>query len=105
MLRLLILFLILSAKVVSSLGDEGSGSDITDDEDDINETTGYKTHTPEKSSGETDDTNLITIIIAAVCVFALAVLAVIAVILFKHHLQKREQGVYSVPVEQQQKHI
>ncbi|KAK3531888.1 hypothetical protein QTP70_034390, partial [Hemibagrus guttatus] len=45
------------------------------------------------------------IIIAAVSVVTLAIVATIAVILFKRHLQRREQGVYSVPVEQDQKCI
>ncbi|XP_058269545.1 uncharacterized protein si:dkey-262k9.2 [Hemibagrus wyckioides] len=105
MLRLFLLTLLLTVKAFETDTD-GSGYVGDDEEDEETQTPG--THLAVKnefSNVDHDDGSTTIIIIAAVSVVTLAIVAIIAVILFKRHLQRREQGVYSVPVEQGQKCI
>ncbi|XDV31972.1 hypothetical protein PO909_002887 [Leuciscus waleckii] len=95
MLRLLILFLIL----------QGSGDD-EDGDGDIKEINGRALEAGpglDKSTGDEDAGGTLVIIIAAVSITVLAIGAIVAIVLFRRYLQNREQGVYSVPVEQGQK--
>ncbi|XP_060744976.1 uncharacterized protein si:dkey-262k9.2 [Tachysurus vachellii] len=110
MLRLLLLTLLLTVKA-SATDTDGSGYYTNnDDEDEEPQGTPYVPHIASEVKNEVgahnadaDDGSTTIIIIAAVSVVALAIVAVIAVVLFTRHLQRREQGVYSVPVEQGQK--
>ncbi|XP_061095937.1 uncharacterized protein si:dkey-262k9.2 [Conger conger] len=114
MLRLLILCLILSTTVTSQ-ETEASGDSDDDDEtagEPIEELTivankGSKSNAElgpfedfDKAPSTGEDGFATTAIIAAVCVVALAAVAIVAVVLVRRHMQKRQQGVYSVPVEQ-----
>ncbi|XP_053363418.1 uncharacterized protein si:dkey-262k9.2 isoform X2 [Clarias gariepinus] len=114
MLRLLLLTLLLTVKADKSDHEASGGEYDTDDEE---QEDGQERITTFENSllaaevknvpddAETEDGHTMVIIIAAVCVVALAIVTVIAVVLFKLHLQRREQGVYSVPVEQGQKGV
>ncbi|XP_046718348.1 uncharacterized protein si:dkey-262k9.2 isoform X1 [Silurus meridionalis] len=110
MLRLLLLTLLLTVKAaMSDINGSGYG-EFSDDE--IEEEVILETTRPpigaEKVMNQfenPDDGNMTIIIIAAVIVGALTILSIIAVVLFKRHLQRREQGVYSVPVEQGEKGV
>ncbi|XP_056099297.1 uncharacterized protein si:dkey-262k9.2 [Rhinichthys klamathensis goyatoka] len=57
----------------------------------------------DKSTGDEAAGGTLVIIIAAVSVTILAIGCIVAILLFRRYLQNREQGVYSVPVEQGQK--
>ncbi|KAJ8289758.1 hypothetical protein GJAV_G00005010 [Gymnothorax javanicus] len=115
MLRLLILCLVLSAAVTSETQEENEASgDNEDDEDGRNivsedQVQGRRIEpvgsgpvpvgTVDSKASDQDGFTTAAII-AAVCVVALAAVAIIAVILVRRHMQNRQQGVYSVPVEQ-----
>ncbi|XP_047676385.1 uncharacterized protein si:dkey-262k9.2 [Tachysurus fulvidraco] len=106
MLRLLLLTLLLTVKA-SATDTDGSGY-YTNNDDEDEEPQGPHTASEVRNevgahNADVDDGSTTIIIIAAVSVVALAIVAVIAVVLFTRHLQRREQGVYSVPVEQGQK--
>ncbi|KAL7832225.1 hypothetical protein AOLI_G00297730 [Acnodon oligacanthus] len=109
MLRLFLLGLILTASIVKSEEPEGSadGDDEGDeDTDGLNSGTlelKNEAHPSGDKNKEDDDGSTTIIIIAAVSVVAVAVIAIIAIVLFRRHLQNREQGVYTVPTEQTQK--
>ncbi|XP_077063997.1 uncharacterized protein LOC143715949 [Siphateles boraxobius] len=115
MLRLLILFLIVQGSAATSEDTEGNSSG-TDDEDGDgnihevrNEGRSVKSEGHEeslgldKSRGEEDGGGTLIIIIAAVSVTILSIGGIVAIVIFRRYLQNREQGVYSVPVEQGQK--
>ncbi|XP_037402337.1 uncharacterized protein si:dkey-262k9.2 [Pygocentrus nattereri] len=111
MLRLFLLGLILTASTVSQKSEEPEGSADGDDEED-EDPAGLSSGTEELKNEERslgnkftgdDDGSTTIIIIAAVSVVAVAVIAIIAIVLFRRHLQNREQGVYTVPTEQTQK--
>ncbi|CAM4555332.1 unnamed protein product [Leuciscus chuanchicus] len=109
MLRLLILFLILqgSAATEDTEGNSSGGyGDDEDDDGDIKEINGRVLEAGpglDKSTGDEDAGGTLVIIIAAVSITVLAIGAIVAIVLFRRYLQNREQGVYSVPVEQGQK--
>ncbi|XP_036421162.1 uncharacterized protein si:dkey-262k9.2 [Colossoma macropomum] len=111
MLRLFLLGLILTASVSQNSEDyEGSGNGDDEPDEDSDDITSSGTmelknevqSSPDKDAGDDDGSTMI-IIIAAVSVVAVAVLAIVAIVLFRRHLQNREQGVYTVPTEQTQK--
>ncbi|XP_067306396.1 uncharacterized protein si:dkey-262k9.2 [Pseudorasbora parva] len=121
MLRLLFLFLIIQGSAVKSEDTEGTSSGSFGDDEDaddeyssdvINPYNGVqvKSEVPEadpgldKSTGgeEAGGTTLV-IVIAAVSVTVLAIASIVATVFFRRYLQRREQGVYSVPAEQGQK--
>ncbi|KAK7156738.1 hypothetical protein R3I94_006698 [Phoxinus phoxinus] len=122
MLRLFILFLILQGSAAASDDTEGnsSGNDgpYVDDEDfeggdKINkgrsgspllESEGpVASPGSDRSKGDEAGGDTLVIIIAAVSVAILAIGGIVAIVLFRRYLHRREQGVYSVPVEQGQK--
>ncbi|MCJ8740334.1 hypothetical protein PDJAM_G00057670 [Pangasius djambal] len=103
MLRLLLLALLLTVKADKSDRD-GSGDGFFQDG------MQFGPHVASEVKNDPEDIDneegsITFIIIAAVSVVALAIVAVIAVVLFRRHLKRREQGVYSVPVEQGQKGV
>ncbi|KAK7172080.1 hypothetical protein R3I93_004394 [Phoxinus phoxinus] len=120
MLRLFILFLILQGSAAASDDTEGnsSGNDgpYVDDEDFGNKMTEGRSGSPllesegpvaspgsDRSKGDEAGGDTLVIIIAAVSVAILAIGGIVAIVLFRRYLHRREQGVYSVPVEQGQK--
>ncbi|MCI4386099.1 hypothetical protein PGIGA_G00058230 [Pangasianodon gigas] len=109
MLRLLLLALLLTVKADKSDRD-GSGDGFQDDDEEQgdDQEIQFGQHASVKNDREDVDNeegNTTFIIIAAVSVVALTIVAIIAVVLFRRHLKRREQGVYSVPVEQGQKGV
>ncbi|CAL9705931.1 unnamed protein product [Knipowitschia caucasica] len=108
MMRLLLLCLLLPTTAGYSIkdGDELNGSgDDPDDEDllatpehnvagDLGKTTG--------DGQESDQITLIIIVVAVVAV-ALSIVAIIAIILVRRHRNKQQQGIYSVPIDQDKK--
>ncbi|XP_035019599.2 uncharacterized protein si:dkey-262k9.2 [Hippoglossus stenolepis] len=112
MMRLvfLCLLLLLPAASAASEETEGSGDDEMDDEDytvkkDIHNATFRGTSLLDKTKGEEDKSDQLTmiIIIVAVTVLTLSVATIITVILVRRHLNSRQQGIYSVPAEQEHK--
>ncbi|KAG5855802.1 hypothetical protein ANANG_G00000460 [Anguilla anguilla] len=130
MLRLLILCLVLSTAVTSEEVDDEPSGDGGDDEDGLaeNDVEGriedervqenfavQTEHGPANHDGRMIDNVekaqandekegvTSTIVIAVVCVVALAAVAIAAAILVRRHMLNRQQGVYSVPVEQSEK--
>ncbi|KAF4086378.1 hypothetical protein AMELA_G00104970 [Ameiurus melas] len=109
MLRLLLLTLLLTV-MAATLDSEDSVSgdgvytdDETEEEEPIKETRAEEVKN--EFEDDIDDGSNTIIIIAAVSVVALTIVAITAVVIFRRHLQRREQGVYSVPVEQGQKGV
>ncbi|KAF5889544.1 uncharacterized protein DAT39_020756, partial [Clarias magur] len=98
MLRLLLLTLLLTVKADKpehEASGNGFDSDDEEQEDGPEKTHGDRLAAEVKNvpdDAETEDGSTMIIIIAAVCVVALAIVTVIAVVLFKLHLQRREQG-------------
>lgn len=116
MMRLLFLFLLLllPATTVVSEEIEGSGDEDGDDEDLVHkpvipEVSGERAagSNVDKNTGkdQTADENKFTliVIIAAVTVLTLSVAAIVTIMLVRRHMQYRQQGIYSVPTEQDQK--
>ncbi|KAF7665754.1 hypothetical protein LDENG_00132500 [Lucifuga dentata] len=113
MIRLLVLCLLLHAATASSEVTEGSGGEGIDDEDLYNEklSPGQTSNlgksapgsTVDRSTGETSDQFSLIVIAIAVTLLALSVAVVIAVMLARRHMHNRQQGIYSVPTEQDQK--
>ncbi|XP_064162248.1 uncharacterized protein si:dkey-262k9.2 [Anguilla rostrata] len=128
MLRLLILCLVLSTAVTSEEVDDEPSGDGGDDEDGPNDVEeriqdervlenfavqtehgpanhdGRMLDSVEKAQANDEKEGVTsTIVIAVVCVVALAAVAIAAAILVRRHMLNRQQGVYSVPVEQSEK--
>ncbi|KAK2910367.1 hypothetical protein Q8A73_008082 [Channa argus] len=122
MMRLLFLCLLLlrvgmfSSLMLSALSDEreGSGDVETDDEDFT--TLGYldrserkvayndlKVANEAKSEGEGEDKLTVIIIVVAATVLALSVVAIVTTLLVRRRMHNRQQGIYSVPTEQDKK--
>ncbi|CAJ1061664.1 uncharacterized protein si:dkey-262k9.2 isoform X1 [Xyrichtys novacula] len=115
MMRLLFLclLLLLPAATVSQ-DQEGSGDDGVDDEDGYLDTVGSDKSdnraagtNVDKTTGVEDSTEdnkfTLIVIIAAVAVLTLSVAAIVTIMLVRRHMQYRQQGIYSVPAEQDQK--
>ncbi|XP_070691147.1 uncharacterized protein [Pempheris klunzingeri] len=113
MMRLLFLcLLLLPAATAVSEETEGSADAGLDDEDlfvkDVNP--GVNAKLPSGSAvdrttgveGSSDQFTLVVIIVAATVV-TLSVAAVITIMLVRRHMHSRQQGIYSVPTEQDQK--
>ncbi|XP_071324448.1 uncharacterized protein [Trachinotus anak] len=109
MMRLLFLCLLLLLPAATALSEESEGSadDDMDDEDLYG-----KAGSPEVQSkhsrdstvvGKTTDQLTLIIIVVAVAVVALSVAAIVTIVLIKRRIHSRQQGVYSVPTEQDQK--
>lgn len=117
MMRLLILFLIIQGSAATSEDTEGNSSGADGDDEDGDgysvegRNGGYpvKSEGPggspglDKSTGDEAGGGTLIIIIAAVSVTILAIGGIVAFVLYRRYSQSREQGVYSVPVEQGQK--
>ncbi|XP_061919151.1 uncharacterized protein si:dkey-262k9.2 isoform X2 [Entelurus aequoreus] len=111
MMRLLLLCLLLPTTTVFSDEFEGSAGDGLDDEDSFEENEIIEFHDRggsgtfvDKTKGEEDPTDQFTliVIVVAVSMLALSVAAIVAVILVRRRMHK-QQGIYSVPTEQDQK--
>ncbi|XP_065813716.1 uncharacterized protein si:dkey-262k9.2 isoform X2 [Labrus bergylta] len=111
MMRLLFLCLLLPAATAVSEVTEGSGDFGVDDEDLIGRAGVLWEHpsgsNADKTTGvdETSEDNKFTliIVITAVTVLTLSVAAIVTIMLVRRKMQYREQGIYSVPTEQDQK--
>ncbi|GAA6224968.1 uncharacterized protein si:dkey-262k9.2 isoform X2 [Lates japonicus] len=113
MMRLLFvcLLLLLPAATAVSEESEGSADDEIDDEDLYATVKKYPNgHAPgssmvDKTTGEAEKSDQLTliVIVVAVAVVALSVAVIVAVLLVRRHMHSRQQGVYSVPAEQDQK--
>ncbi|XP_077384331.1 uncharacterized protein LOC144022974 [Festucalex cinctus] len=112
MLRLLLLCLLLPTATVFSDETEGSAIDGQDDEDsfeeneiievlDRNDSGTFIDKT--KGAEEATDQFTLIVIIGAVTVVTLSVAAIVAVMLVRRRMHKQQQGIYSVPTEQDQK--
>ncbi|XP_061677228.1 uncharacterized protein si:dkey-262k9.2 isoform X2 [Syngnathoides biaculeatus] len=112
MMRFLLLCLLLPTATVFSDEIEGSAADVQDDEDlfegdemtedqDKNDLDTFV----DKTKGAEDNTDQYTLIvvIVAVSVVTLSVAAIVAVMLVRRRMHKQQQGIYSVPTEQDQK--
>ncbi|KAK2844423.1 hypothetical protein Q5P01_011082 [Channa striata] len=105
MMRLLFLCLLLLRAAVSE-EHEGSAFDDTDDEDiafKINRIT--VSTVANEAKGEQDDSNKLTVIIIVVAatVLALSVAAIVITLLVRRRMHSQQQGIYSVPTEQDKK--
>ncbi|KAM9852373.1 uncharacterized protein ACBR49_005454 [Aulostomus maculatus] len=111
MMRLLFLCLLLLLPAATALSEEAEGSAIDgmDDEDLYDKTdTRRKSDTDslmDKAKGSEGSTgnSLLIIIITGVTVMTLLAGAIVAVILVRRRMHNRQQGIYGVPTEQNQK--
>ncbi|XP_061531071.1 uncharacterized protein si:dkey-262k9.2 isoform X4 [Phycodurus eques] len=112
MMRFLLLCLLLPTPTVFSDEIEGSAVDGQDDEDlfeeyeitEVQDRNNSDTFV-DKTKGAEDKTDHYTliVIIVAVSVLTLSVAAIVAVMLVRRRMHKQQQGIYSVPTEQDQK--
>lgn len=104
-MRLLLLCLLLPTATAYSEDLNGSG-DGSDDED-VFRAVNYNdlASDPDKAIGEDSDSDQITltIIVVAVVVVALSVAAIIGFILVRRRMNKQQQGIYTVPIDQDKK--
>ncbi|XP_056236696.1 uncharacterized protein si:dkey-262k9.2 isoform X1 [Seriola aureovittata] len=116
MMRLLFLcLLLLPAATAGSEEKEGSADDDIDDEDlygktgagfpDVHSKRAQGPTFVDKTTGEEEKSDQLTliIIVVAVAVVALSVAAIVTIMLVRRRMHSRQQGVYSVPTEQDQK--
>lgn len=110
-LLFLCLLLLLPAATAVSQGIEGSGYGETDDEDlspDQAVSLGYDHRgASDKTTGEDDTSDQVTLIVIIVAVVALtlSVAAIVTIMLVRRHMNSHQQGVYSVPTEQDHKAV
>ncbi|XP_021172114.2 uncharacterized protein si:dkey-262k9.2 [Fundulus heteroclitus] len=111
MMRLLFLCVLLLLPAATVLAEDFEGSaDESDDEDIIADKRGRLLTEQETAIGSSHNDEStqespipIPIIIAVVVLVALSVIAVVAIMLMKRRKLKQQQGIYSVPVEQNHK--
>ncbi|XP_056300601.1 uncharacterized protein si:dkey-262k9.2 isoform X1 [Pseudoliparis swirei] len=109
MMRLLILCLLLMLPAAPAVSEEteasADGGLDDDDEDSSIEKVVRNLHGPGEPAGvkETQDNLILIIIIVAVAVLTLSGAAIITLVLVRRHLHNRQQGIYFVPTEQDQK--
>ncbi|XP_057690271.1 uncharacterized protein si:dkey-262k9.2 [Corythoichthys intestinalis] len=112
MMRLLLVCLLLPTATVFSEEFEGSTFEGFDDEDALEENviegvldTDDSEMIIDKSKGPNDKTDQFTliVIIGTVSVLTVSVTAIVAVMLVRRQMHKQQQGIYSVPTEQDQK--
>ncbi|XP_071324447.1 uncharacterized protein [Trachinotus anak] len=115
MMRLLFLCLLLLLPAATALSEESEGSadDDMDDEDlygkagspEVQSKHSRDSTVVGKTTGEEEKSDQLTliIIVVAVAVVALSVAAIVTIVLIKRRIHSRQQGVYSVPTEQDQK--
>lgn len=109
---LFLCLLLLPAATAFSEETEGSANGDVDDEDGIEEETVIAETAgidliADKTTGAEGNPDQITmiVIIVAVAALTLSVSAIVTIMLVRRHMQKREQGIYSVPTEQDQKGV
>ncbi|CAN9514345.1 unnamed protein product [Ophioblennius macclurei] len=110
MMRLLFLCLLLLLPAAAAVTEDAEGSaegDVVTDDEDL---TRIMVHdvlsdasTVDKTTGEGPDQLLPIVIGVALTVLALSVVAIVAIILVRRKTHNRQQGIYSVPTEQDQK--
>ncbi|KAM9353707.1 uncharacterized protein ABDE67_006099 [Symphorus nematophorus] len=115
MMRLLFLcLLLLPAATAVSEESEGSADGDEDDEDLLevdsfipNRGQPASDSFADKTTGEENSSDQLTliIIIVAVTALTLSVAAIVTVMLVRRHMHVRQQGIYSVPTEQDQKGV
>ncbi|RVE62534.1 hypothetical protein OJAV_G00157970 [Oryzias javanicus] len=108
MMRLLFLSLLLLLPATPALSNdyEGSTPYDSDDEDDINPMTNIPLgNAPDKSTGSENSNEGQVLVIAIVVAVAVLVLTIVivAVTCVRRRMQNREQGIYTVPTEQNHK--
>lgn len=111
MMRLLLLCLLLpTATAYSEDRDDLNGSGDEPDDEDLLYSAEKKNisnfgGSPGKTTGEDSNSDQITliVIVVAVVVVALSVAAVIAYILVRRRMNKQQQGIYTVPIDQDKK--
>ncbi|XP_047216593.1 uncharacterized protein si:dkey-262k9.2 isoform X6 [Girardinichthys multiradiatus] len=106
MMRLLFLcvLLLLPAATVHSEEFEGSANDSDDEDlDEINGTPFAEGSQAENKSQENDGQTALIISVAVVASVVLLVTAITAIMLKKRQKLKQQQGIYSIPTEQNQK--
>ncbi|XP_034729052.1 uncharacterized protein si:dkey-262k9.2 [Etheostoma cragini] len=107
MMRLLFLCLLLLLPAATALSKEIEGSadgDLDDDEDFIGSAEIPRHGSgADKTTGLKEDQSTMIIIIVAVVALTLLVAVIAAIILVRRHKYNRQQGIYSVPTEQDQK--
>ncbi|XP_034408915.1 uncharacterized protein si:dkey-262k9.2 isoform X2 [Cyclopterus lumpus] len=107
MMRLLFLCLLLMLPAAPAVSEETEGSadgGLDDDEDSVRPKD-RDLHGPAEPVGgkETHDHLTLIIIIVAVVVLTLSGAAIITLLLVRRRLHNRQQGIYFVPAEQDQK--
>ncbi|KAK9513630.1 hypothetical protein VZT92_027146 [Zoarces viviparus] len=107
MMRLLFLCLLLMLPAAPAVSEDNEGSadgEPVDDDEDFEPITAVDDGS-RKSAGEKDtpDNFTLIIIVVAVVVLTLSGAAIITVLLVRRHLHNRQQGIYFVPTEQDQK--
>ncbi|KAL7393135.1 hypothetical protein ABVT39_006952 [Epinephelus coioides] len=112
MMRLLFLCLLLLLPAATAVSEEieGSADDGPDDDDD-EDLYSQRTNTDlgataaDKTTGieNAADNFTVIVIVVAVAVLVLSVAAIVTIMLVRRHAHNRQQGVYSVPTEQDQK--
>ncbi|XP_051261615.1 uncharacterized protein si:dkey-262k9.2 isoform X2 [Dicentrarchus labrax] len=116
MMRLLFLCLLLLLPAATAVSEEDEGSadgGLENDDEDLYRlskripdvsTTDYPGSLSDKATGEEGSDQLtMIIIIVAVTALTLSVAVIVVIMLVRRHMHKRQQGVYSVPTEQDQK--
>ncbi|XP_068180662.1 uncharacterized protein si:dkey-262k9.2 isoform X2 [Antennarius striatus] len=109
MIRLLFLCLLLLPAITAVSKDiEGSADGDMDDED-LTEAEVLSKRGPDTlpEIGEEDKTDQFTliVIIVAVTALTLSVAAIVTIMLVRRHMNNRQQGIYSVPTEQNHKGV
>ncbi|XP_059920299.1 uncharacterized protein si:dkey-262k9.2 isoform X1 [Gadus macrocephalus] len=108
MMLLLLLCLLLPSSTALSKEVEGSADD-PDDEDligavDVQPINEFQDPDMGKTTGGEESDQFVGIVVGvAVAMVALSVAVIIAILLVRRNMQRRQQGVYSVPADQDQK--
>lgn len=108
-LLFLCLLLLLPAATAVSKDIEGSANDgLEDDDEDLytqRMNTDVGASAADKTTGveKTADKFTLIVIVVAVAVLVLSVAAIVTIMLVRRHTHNRQQGVYTVPTEQDQK--
>ncbi|XP_042346031.1 uncharacterized protein si:dkey-262k9.2 isoform X2 [Plectropomus leopardus] len=111
MMRLLFLCLLLLLPAATAVSDdlEGSTDDgLEDDDEDLHSqdvSPELGNSAADKTTGveKTEDQFTLIVIVVAVAVLALSIAAIVTVMLVRRHMHNRQQGIYSVPTEQDKK--
>ncbi|XP_033957536.1 uncharacterized protein [Pseudochaenichthys georgianus] len=106
MMRLLFLCLMLLLPAASAVSElEGSADGVPDDDDDDEDSVIPKPLDARLAESVTEGPDQFTliIIIVAVAVLTISGAAIIITMLVRRKMRNREQGIYSVPTEQDQK--